>query len=198
MPVPRVETCCVSGSVVLPYHDQEIRRRIRELAAKLVAAGVVYFLVGGDIGFDMIAAGTLLTMRRNDGLPIQVISVLPFPGYSDHWMEEYRLRQKHIMLHSDRVLYVSREKRPFIRAERDRKMADRAEYCLTYCTGPGGEEAELIRYALDRGLLVLNTDPWDLKQLQPDSGGCGSGNGIQNNGTEECNGHGGRKPDQHG
>ena len=162
----RASTCCFTGHQDIPPGEaQKILTRVRYHVMPLIYSGVLYFGVGGARGFDMLAAEYMLNLRDRDRNRIRIISVLPYPGYTDAWAEEDRRRQEEIMRRSDKIVWVSPENRRGVYLERDRKLVDGSAYCVCYCHRTTGGTAYTVRYARKQGIPVMNSSSWDLRQL---------------------------------
>ena len=71
------ETCCFTGHRKIRKGDEAaIRIKIREQVLPLLEQGVSTFMVGGAMGFDMLAAETLLDLREKEGKELRLISAL--------------------------------------------------------------------------------------------------------------------------
>ena len=166
MPASRSQVCCFIGHTEIPPgEDQKILARVRNQVMPLVYGDVIYFGVGGGLGFDRIAAEYVLDLRDRVKNKIRVISVLPFPGYMDFWKMEDRIRQEEIIRRSDKVVYIAQEEHAGAWVERDKKLVDGSGYCVCYCHRTAGRTADAVRYAMKQGISVMNASSWDLKQL---------------------------------
>ena len=63
---------------------------------------------------------------------------------------------EHILKNADCVKYVREHYVKGCMHERNRALVDGAEFCIAYCTHPGGGSAYTIDYAKKSGLRVLN------------------------------------------
>ena len=158
--------CCFTGHQdIQPGEEQKILTRVRYLVMDLLAQDVLYYGVGGARGFDMLAAEFMLHVRDQVKNKVRVISVLPYPGYMDSWTEDEKRRQEEIIRRSDKVVWVSRENRPGVFHERDRKLVDGSGHVICYCRRVTGGTAYTVRYAMEKGIPVMNASSWDLRQL---------------------------------
>ena len=48
---------------------------------------------------------------------------------------------------------------------RDRKLVDGSGYCVSYCNRPNTGTAYTVKYAMKRGVKVLNASSFDLRNL---------------------------------
>lgn len=167
MPDFRAQTCCFTGHRNIdPGDEQKIITRVKYILQDLMAKGVVYFCVGGAIGFDMIVAEYLIDLRDRQGKKIKIISVIPWPGWMEKWNDEQRRRQDRILKKSDKVVYVNQEYVKDVYLIRDRHLVDGSGYCVSYCTRRSGGTAYTVRYAFKQGLEVQNASSWDIRQLK--------------------------------
>ena len=160
------EKCCFTGHRNIRQSDEPvIRSKVKAQVVSLVEKGVNTFYVGGAVGFDMLAAELLIDLRDKEKVDIKIISALPFPEWRENWSENEKKRQDYIMEKSDEVFYVAKEHSREAYLSRDRKMVDESEFCIAYCTRRSGGTAYTIRYAIKKGLQVVNTADWDLSLL---------------------------------
>ena len=73
----RVNTCCFTGHRIIPSGEKETIRNLLETAIeKAIQDGYRFFGAGGALGFDTLAAQTVLTLKQQ--YPhIRLILVLP-------------------------------------------------------------------------------------------------------------------------
>ena len=87
----RQRTCCFTGHRVIPEKDLPgILKRTEQAVRQLIERGVVFFGVGGAIGYDTEAAKLLFRLRATDYPQIKVILVYPFEGFTSRWSDEQR------------------------------------------------------------------------------------------------------------
>lgn len=136
----------------------EFKFRLRESLEYLIGQGCADFMCGGALGFDLMAAEIVLSLR--DKYPwIRLIMVIPFDGQADRWSEAQRARRARVMEASDRVIYISHAYDRGVFFRRNRYMVDRADLVLAAYDGqPGGTE-KTVAYAHARGVRVLRLPP---------------------------------------
>jgi len=160
-------SCCFTGHRKIPVRETEtVRRRIREKVTELYRLGFDTFLVGGAIGFDMLAAETLLDMRDAESLKLRMHSMLPFPAWREKWEEDEIRRQDRIMARSDLVTFCMDHYFKQVYYLRDVMLVDNAAYCIAWCKRTKGGTAFTVRHALRKGVPVCNTADWDIRRLQ--------------------------------
>ena len=84
----REETCCFTGHRKIPEEEREqLARRLEATVEELIRAGVRYFVAGGALGFDTLAAQTILKLRTQYS-QVKLILVLPCETQTRGWPEE--------------------------------------------------------------------------------------------------------------
>ena len=87
-------TCCFTGHRSMSYNQKrKASTDIRSAVKSLVKKGVKHFIVGGALGFDTVAAATVINMRDNDRLTdgngkeadITLTIAVPCPTQSSQW-----------------------------------------------------------------------------------------------------------------
>ena len=165
------DTCCFTGNRDIRKEDAEtIREKIREQVQSLLQLGISTYIVGGAMGFDMLAAEVLLDLREKEGKKLRIISALPFPDWRAKWPREETEREDRILEKSDGILFSAKEYSRQSYLHRDRRMVDESSVCVSYCTRKTGGTAYTVRYALRQGIKVHNIADWDIAQLQAYTG----------------------------
>ena len=73
----RKKTCCFTGHRSLNGEEKlKVAVRLRKIIEEQIKAGVVFYGAGGALGFDTIAAQTVLEMK-NEYPQLRLILVLP-------------------------------------------------------------------------------------------------------------------------
>lgn len=77
------KTCCFTGHRNLPKNKiPEIKSALTNEVIKLIDQGVIYYGAGGAIGFDTLAAQTIIELRE-DYPQIKLILIIPCRNQSD-------------------------------------------------------------------------------------------------------------------
>ena len=162
----REKTCCFTGHRNIPKGEEAaVRARIREETLRQMERGIDTFLVGGAVGFDMLAAEVLLELREKEGKALRLVSVLPFQGWRDRWGTAEKDREDRILEKSDEILISAAAYSKQAYLHRDRRMVDASAVCIAYCNRRDGGTAYTVRYALRQGVPVVNIADWDIGQL---------------------------------
>ncbi len=71
------QTCCFTGHRIIPYErSKEIYIALKQAIILSIEEGYKYFGVGGALGFDMMAAQTILKLKSKYP-QIKLILILP-------------------------------------------------------------------------------------------------------------------------
>lgn len=149
-------TCCFTGHRHIPPQDADrIAVRLEQTLRELICAGVTRFGCGGALGFDMLAAQTVLRLKAT--FPqIRLIMVLPCEGQADGWDDGARRRYAEILSHADKTVYIAKTYTPDCMLRRNRHLVNHSGICVCYLTKDGGGTAYTVRYAKKCGLRVMN------------------------------------------
>ncbi len=155
----RKKTCCFTGHRHILSTDRDwIVENLVETVENLIAHGVVYFGCGGALGFDTLAARTVLALGQK--YPhIRLILVLPCMDQTRGWtqadMDEYeRIKQA-----AHKVVYTSDRYTPGCMHKRNRHLVDHSGVCVAYCTRSTGGTAYTVDYARRQGVPVIFIAP---------------------------------------
>lgn len=157
----RDTSCCFTGHRIIPADrlrdvTAEVERTIRILAEN----GYRYFICGGALGFDTLAAQIVLRLR--DELGISLILALPCLNQTDKWLgmkdgEEHIREYQRIKGLAAAVHYVSDFYTDGCMRERNRFMVDHASFCVAYYNGnPRSGAGMTVRMAMKDGIGVYN------------------------------------------
>lgn len=135
-------------------HRQLSDTAVRYLAAPLSRAireayqqGYRIFVCGGALGFDTLAAQSLLEMKKE--LPDIVLSLaIPCPSQPDLWPEIDQRIYRGIIRQADVVKVLSPAYYPGVMLSRNRYMVEQSSLCICYLNRMRGGTAYTVRYAL--------------------------------------------------
>ena len=153
----RQKTCCFTGHRDIPPQDLKgILNRTEKIVRRLICQGVVFFGVGGAIGYDTEAAKLLFRLKETEFPQIKVILVYPFEGFTSRWGPQQKAEFSSLLPKYDKMVCVSDRGSREAYLERDRHLVDGSAYCIAYCTRDTGGTAYTVRYANLNGLTVFN------------------------------------------
>lgn len=149
-------TCCFTGHRKIPPEDlEQISRRLENILIQLIEKGYKYFGAGGALGFDVLAAQTVLKLKAVYPY-IKLILVLPCESQAEYWKREDKILYEDIKLQSDKVVYTSKAYFSGCMHKRNRHLVDNSSCCICYLTQETGGTAYTVQYAKEKKLTVYN------------------------------------------
>ncbi len=149
-------TCAFTGHRDIPREQYEnfsegIRREIYALYQK----GVRHFITGGAMGFDMIAAVTVINLKSV--LPdISLSLAIPCPDHFSKWKRIDKALLAAVRSRADSETVVSAEYDRECMYRRNRYMVDNSAYLISYCVKKSGGTHYTEKYAKEKGLNIIH------------------------------------------
>jgi uncharacterized phage-like protein YoqJ len=153
----RAYTCCFTGHRRFrPGEAPKVQARLDEILEYLITCrGVRYFGAGGALGFDTMAAETVLRLKPRYP-QIRLILVLPCPEQAKYWpAADAAVYERHKKL-ADRVVYIARSYYNGCMQERNRHLVDHSAWCVSYQYAAAGGAAYTVDYARKNGLALMS------------------------------------------
>lgn len=152
----KTHSCCFSGHRKLePEVERWLRIRVGQGIDYLLKRGVTSYLAGGALGFDMLAAETVLQKRLL--LPdIKLVLVLPCKNQSERWGTDQKKRYEAIKKSADNVICLADQYFEGCMQQRNQYMVNQSSFCICYLTKTVGGTAYTVREAQKAGLTVYN------------------------------------------
>lgn len=150
------KTVCFTGHRKIPTAQYiDVSQRLNHTIIDLIEDGYSFFGVGGALGFDTIAAQTILELRTI--YPhIKLILVLPCITQSNKWCENDKKRYEEIRQAADKVIYTSKEYTEGCMYKRNRHLVNNSSVCVCYLTENRGGTFYTVNYAKKKGLYIIN------------------------------------------
>ena len=154
-PALRPITCCFTGHRRIPENETApLKARLRETVEALIRRGYIYFGAGGALGFDMLAAETVLELRRRYP-QIRLILVLPCSDHTARWnprdvREFERIRAGAFAVTGGEAPYTDG-----CMLARNRRLVDGSSVCIAYQRKSSGGTAYTTAYAQRSGVDVI-------------------------------------------
>ena len=102
-------TCCFAGHRDIPVGEEtKIMTRVYHRIQPLIQQGVIYYGVGGTLGFDRMMTEYLIKLRK-ENKRLKIIEVLPYDGYRKKWPEEEQAKAALLDKQMDKIVYYSKE-----------------------------------------------------------------------------------------
>lgn len=155
----RNETCCFTGHRQLPPKERaEIGTMLERVITALYQKGIRYYGAGGALGFDAIAAQTVIRLRKScPGM--KLILVLPCLTQTRGWRPENIAEYERIKAQADKVVYTAKQYTSGCMHKRNRHLVDNSSVCVCYLNRESGGTAYTVNYAEKQGLKVINLAP---------------------------------------
>lgn len=154
--INKAKVACFSGYRKLPQDSTELRVNLEKAIVELIVRGVVFFGSGGALGFDQLAAETVL--RHKEKYPhIGLVMVLPCPPeqQSLKWSEEQKQRYFKILEQADKVRVLSPQYTNCCMLDRNRYLVDNSAYTICYLRKHSGGTFYTVNYAKRQGLKII-------------------------------------------
>lgn len=152
----REETACFTGHRTIPAHQRGcLAHRLRKAVEEAISRGYRFFGAGGALGFDTLAAQTVLELKKEHP-HIRLILVLPCLSQAEGWNAQQRQTYEEIKAQADKVVYTSQGYHRGCMHVRNRHLVDHSSLCISYLTQGTGGTAYTVRYAAAQGLDVVN------------------------------------------
>ena len=154
--VDKFKVACFSGHRKLPQDLTEIRKNLEKAIISLIDQGVVFFGSGGALGWDQLAATTVLKLKK-DYPHIKLVMVLPCPPeqQSLKWNEEQKKRYYEILEQADKMRVLSPKYTNTCMLDRNRHLVDCSAYLISYLRENSGGTFYTVNYAQQKGLKIL-------------------------------------------
>lgn len=103
----RGKSIAFTGHRIIPLvRQEEVRARLATTVAFACKSGIALFYCGMALGFDMMAAEVVLSLK--DKFPnIRLIAIVPFSGQSSRWAFSEQERYHRILAKTDKVVVLS-------------------------------------------------------------------------------------------
>lgn len=147
-------TCCFTGHRKIPNDEiKNIQEKTKNLILQLISDGYHHFCTGGALGFDTIAAKSVLDIRNRFPF-VRLTLYLPHYSQADHWNQSDKIIYKKIKNCADEVIYTSELYYKGCMHKRNRILVENSSACICYKTRETGGTAYTVKYAQEKGLKI--------------------------------------------
>ena len=120
------KTCCFTGHRKIPGDElPQIKTKLKNTIIELINNGVIYYGAGGALGFDALAALTVLELKQQYP-QIKLILVLPCNNQTRNWRQSDIELYEIIKSQADKVVYTSEHYYSGCMQKRNRHLVDTA------------------------------------------------------------------------
>lgn len=150
------KTCCFTGHRHIPSkYLPAISKTLRDTLIFYIEQGYQYFGAGGALGFDTLAAQTILNLKELYP-DIKLILVLPCKDQANHWSTQDKVEYERIKACADKVVYTSERYFNGCMQKRNRHLAEHSSLCICYLTKQSGGTKYTVDYASKSGCKIHN------------------------------------------
>lgn len=160
MDIPIDNACFFTGHRTIPKNKFYLLADLLEKTCILLITkyGMTDFIAGGALGFDTLAAKTVLKLREKYDIRLHIF--IPCIDQTKWWSAADQEEWDKINNSADSVRYISKNK--YTRGcmqQRNRAMVDSAMFGVAYCTKPSGGTYYTLEYAKThkRSAMVFTT-----------------------------------------
>ena len=150
-------TCCFTGHrdiSIMTY--AELFDRIDTVVRRLLDNGYEYFVCGGAIGFDTVAATYVCSLKKQ-GISAKLVLMLPCRNQTAKWREYDKLVYNSILGYADEIIYVSEEYHSGCMQKRNRAMVDASSACICFLNSmEHSGTRQTVEYAMRKGIAIAN------------------------------------------
>ena len=124
----------------------------------LVKRGYTDFILGGALGYDTLAANTLLILRTQPNYNhIRIHLFLPCESQTRGWQDKDVAEYNRIKELATTVTYISKDYYDGVMLDRNKAMVDASSVLISYCTNTvRSGAAATTRYAYKSGIEVIH------------------------------------------
>lgn len=147
---------CFTGHRKIATDSLTLKRRLREELCALIEKGADEFIAGGALGFDTIAAITVLGLKK-EYPHIKLSLYIPCPEQDIKWNEDEKALYRDILKSADNVKCISDFYTDTCMRERNKAMVEEADVCIAYHDGRvRSGTAMTVNYAKKKGIEIIN------------------------------------------
>ena len=140
---PFLSTCAFTGHRFLGKDFSE--KKLKKEIERVISMGVTDFYNGMAMGFDLLAAEIVLSLKKKYP-QIRLICCVPFYGQEKYYSDEDKKRYVTVLKKADISLQLSDQYTKDCMHKRNRYMADWADILIAYCNKPTGGTAYTVEY----------------------------------------------------
>ncbi len=133
------KACCFTGHRDIPSAlVEQLRNDIDfEIEKHYIIHGVTTFISGGAIGFDLLAAETVVQAKRRHP-DIKLVFALPCADHSKKWSDADIAKLRVLSLYADEIVCLNESYHRGCMHQRNRYMLEHSAYCISYCKKSSG------------------------------------------------------------
>ena len=157
MDTDKKKIACFTGHRKIRGADlRHIQEKLDNIISDLIKKGVLYYMSGGAVGFDTLAAHAVLKAREFNS-EVKLIMVLPCVNQDSRWSEAEKKAYRCLLDNADKIIYVSEQ--PYFDGcmqKRNLYLTGHSGFCVAYMTHGRSGTSQTVRFSRERGLTVIN------------------------------------------
>ena len=131
--------------------------RLFNAVTDLAESGVSEFYSGMAMGFDIIAAETVLDVARlRPDLSLRLVACVPYIEQASAFPKSWKDRYNYILSNCDKALLLSDKYYKGCFQRRNKFMVDSTDFVITYFDGAPGGTKNTVTYAKKQGKGIVN------------------------------------------
>lgn len=148
-------TCAFTGHREIPNPKDLKIKLLKVLESLYFEYDVRYFVAGGALGFDTLAAEAVLELREMYS-DISLEIAVPCENQTKGWTADDKKKYEEILSRANTVTLVSKTYFSGCMHKRNRYMIDKSDICISYLSKDTGGTAYTVKYAKSKGVKTLN------------------------------------------
>ncbi len=154
--IRREHACCFTGHRILAKKFREtLPGQLESQIRHLIAEGFVDFISGGALGFDTLAAETILRLRE-EFPQIRLVMALPCRDQDKDWSSADKIRYEKICRSADLIHYTAERYSATCMMSRNQFMVDNSTACVFYLTHQRSGTYKTVSYAIEQNHKLYN------------------------------------------
>lgn len=160
------KSCCFTGyrPEKFPFElgsktkeNTEFENRLTAAVFSLPKEGCTTFYSGVAMGFDLIAAETVLMLKKSRiKTAVRLICAVPFIEQAKSFPYEWKERYEAVLAEADETVLISDKYYRGCYSRRNKFMVDSSDFVITWFDGRSGGTKNTVEYAQKSGKSVIN------------------------------------------
>ena len=141
------KSCAFTGhrEIKSDFSPQVLKKEVENL---IVQENVKTFYVGMAMGFDLLAAETVLKVKKK--YDVKLVACIPYYGQEKYFSEKDKKRYLNVLKKCDESVMVSEKYYKGCLLKRNRYMVDNADFLIAYLRKDSGGTAYTVNYYLKK------------------------------------------------
>ncbi len=138
------------------------KKDLKVILRNAIEYGIEIFMTGMAEGFDMIAAETIIELKK-DFPNVKLVAAIPCVDQEKKWSEKQQERYKKILTQCDEQIVLSQVPTRECFNQRNLYMAQHSDVCIACWNGKPSGTANTVRFAKENGCKIRIINPEDYR-----------------------------------